>query len=190
MEKKGLLIILSGPSGVGKGTVRLELMKDKSLNLFYSISMTTRQRREGEVDGREYYFVTREQFEKNIEQGNLLEYAEFVGNYYGTPLDKVEQMRREGKNVLLEIEVSGTMKVLAKCKDAISIFLMPPSIHELEERIRGRKTETEEVIEERLAKARSELTMSHLYSHVVLNDSVSRAAGEIASIIKEAEKAR
>ena len=186
MVRKGLLIILSGPSGVGKGTVRKELMKDPSLNLFYSVSMTTRPIRPGEVNGREYYFVSREEFEKNLEEGNLLEHAEFVGNCYGTPKDKVEKMREEGKNVLLEIEVSGTMKVLEQCPDALSIFLMPPSIKELEDRIRGRKTES--AIAERLEKARSELTMSHLYAHVVLNDSVERAAAEIASIIKNAAK--
>ena len=188
MVRKGLLIILSGPSGVGKGTVRKELMKDPSLNLYYSVSMTTRAMRPGEVNGREYYFVSQEEFEKNLAEGNLLEHAEFVGNCYGTPKDKVEKMRDEGKNVLLEIEVSGTMKVLEQCPDALSIFLMPPSIKELEDRIRGRKTESEEAIAERLEKARSELTMSHLYSHVVLNDSVERAAHEIADIIKNASK--
>lgn len=187
MERKGSLIILSGPSGVGKGTVRAELMKRPGLNLFYSISMTTRPMRQGEVSGREYYFVTREQFMDNIAKGNLLEYAEFVGNYYGTPKDKVAKMLEEGKNVLLEIEVSGTLKVLKQCPDAVSIFLMPPSIQELEERIRGRKTESEEAIAERLAKARSELTMSHFYKHVVLNDSVTRAADEIEQIIKKAQ---
>lgn len=186
MNKKGLLIILSGPSGVGKGTVRKELMKDPSLHLFFSVSMTTRGIRPGEVDGREYYFVSKEEFQRNIDNGNLLEWAEFVGNRYGTPKDKVEQMREEGKNVLLEIETKGTAKVLAKCPDALSIFLMPPSLKDLENRIRGRKTEPEAVIEERLAKARAELPLASKYQHVVLNDTVERAASEIASIIKTA----
>ncbi len=184
MNQKGLLIILSGPSGVGKGTVRKELMKDPSLHLFFSVSMTTRAMRPGEVEGREYYFVSKEEFQRNIDNGNLLEWAEFVGNRYGTPKDKVEQMREEGKNVLLEIETKGTAKVLAQCPDAISIFLMPPSMKALEDRIRGRKTEPEEVIQERLEKARSELPLASKYKYVVLNDSVERAAGEIASIIK------
>ena len=185
MEKKGLLIILSGPSGVGKGTVRKELMKDSSLNLFYSISMTTRPIRPGEVEGRDYYFVSRERFLKEIENDNLLEHAEFVGNFYGTPKDKVEQMRLEGKNVLLEIEVNGTMTVLSKCKDALSIFLVPPSMDALEARIRGRATEDEATIQGRLNKARSEMNLATNYRYVVMNDNVERAAKEIAKIISD-----
>ena len=113
---KGLLIILSGPSGVGKGTVRTELFKDESLNLCYSISMTTRSPRPLEQDGVDYFFVTKEEFENKIKEGELLEYAQFVGNYYGTPLDYVEKLRDEGKNVFLEIEIEGAKKVLSKCK--------------------------------------------------------------------------
>ena len=188
MNKKGLLIILSGPSGVGKGTVRKELVKDPSLKLFFSVSMTTRAMRPGEVNGRDYYFVSKEEFQKNIDNGNLLEWAEFVGNRYGTPKDKVEEMREQGKNVFLEIETKGTATVLKKCPDAISIFLMPPSMEALEARIRGRRTEAEEVIQERLAKARSELPLASKYKHVVLNDTIERASEEIASIIKEALK--
>ena len=132
--KRGLLIIMSGPSGVGKGTIREKLMEDKTLNLFYSVSMTTRNPRPGEQDGREYYFVSKEDFQKNIDNGNLLEWAEFVGNRYGTPKDKVEKMRDEGKNVLLEIDVKGTSQVLSKLdkNDVISIFIAPPSLEELE----------------------------------------------------------
>ncbi len=188
MNKKGLLIILSGPSGVGKGTVRKELVKDSSLELFFSVSMTTREMRPGEVDGKDYYFVSKEEFQKNIDNGNLLEWAEFVGNRYGTPKDKVEEMREQGKNVFLEIETKGTATVLAKCPDAISIFLMPPSMEALEARIRGRRTEAEEVIQERLAKARAELPLATKYKYVVLNDTIERASQEIASIIKEAIK--
>lgn len=188
MNKKGLLIILSGPSGVGKGTVRKELVKDPSLGLFFSVSMTTRPMRPGEVDGKDYYFVSKEEFKRNIDNGNLLEWAEFVGNRYGTPKDKVEEMREQGKNVFLEIETKGTATVLSKCPDAISIFLMPPSMEALEERIRGRRTEPEEVIQERLAKARSELPLASKYKYVVLNDTIERASNEIASIIKETIK--
>ena len=185
---KGLLIILSGPSGVGKGTVRKKILEKGDLNLFYSVSMTTRGMRPGEENGREYYFVSKEEFRKNIESGNLLEWAEFVGNYYGTPKDKVEEMREQGKNVLLEIEVKGTMTVLSKCPDAISIFLVPPSLEALESRIRGRSTETEEVIQQRLAKAKSELPMRSKYGHVVVNDDLDRAADEIREIILSARK--
>ncbi len=184
-KKRGLLIIMSGPSGVGKGTIREELMKDKSLNLFYSVSMTTRNKRPGEVDGREYYFVTREEFDKNIETGNLLEWAEFVGNRYGTPKDKVEATRDEGKNVLLEIEVNGTSQVLEKVHgdDVISIFIAPPSIEELERRIRGRGTESDEVVKGRLAKAAGELKLKDQYRYVVVNDDLLRAVDEIRDII-------
>ena len=167
MNRKGKLIILSGPSGVGKGTVRMALMKNPNLHLFYSVSMTTRSPRPGEVNGREYYFVSKEEFQRNIDSGNLLEWAEFVGNRYGTPKDKVEQMREEGKNVLLEIEVNGTLEVLKKCPDAISIYLMPPSFEALEARIRGRSTESEDVIQRRLAKARKERTMQDHYAYKV-----------------------
>ena len=181
--QKGLLIILSGPSGVGKGTVRAKLMQDESLNLCYSISMTTRGIRPGEENGREYYFVSREEFEKQVQEGNLLEHAEFVGNYYGTPKSKVEELREQGKNVLLEIEINGAQTVMEKCPDAVSIFLVPPSMEALEARIRGRSTENEETIQKRLAKARGELTKSGLYKFTVLNDSVDNAAAAIARII-------
>ena len=183
--KKGLLFILSGPSGVGKGTIRKELMKDKSLNLYYSISMTTRPIRPHEEEGKDYYFVSKEEFQRNLDNDNLLEHATFVGNSYGTPKDKVEQQLEEGKNVLLEIDVQGTLKVLEKVKDCVSIFLLPPSFKSLEERIRGRSTETEEVIKKRLAKAKGEMELAHYYKYQVLNDEVSRATKEISSIMKK-----
>lgn len=183
--KRGLLIIMSGPSGVGKGTIREKLMEDKTLNLFYSVSMTTRNPRPGEVDGREYYFVSKDEFKKNIENGNLLEWAQFVGNYYGTPRDKVEKMRDEGKNVLLEIDVNGTSQVLSKLdpNDVISVFIAPPSLEELEARIRGRSTETDEVIKNRLAQASRELSQSKQYRFVVINDKLEDAVEEFRQII-------
>ena len=185
MSKRGVLVILSGPSGVGKGTVRKILMELPGVNLFYSISLTTRPKRPGEEEGKDYYFVDKETFQKNIDDGNLLEYAEFVGNYYGTPKDKVEEMLNEGKNVLLEIEVNGTKKVLAKMPDAVSIYLMPPNFGALESRIRGRSTEEEAIIQKRLAKARMEMELAGDYEYNVVNDDVNRAANEIARIIRE-----
>ena len=161
---------MSGPSGVGKGTIREMLMEDKSLNLFYSVSMTTRKMRPGEVNGREYYFVTREEFMKNVEKDNFLEWAEYVGNCYGTPSDKVENMRLEGKNVLLEIDVKGAANVFKKVPDVVSIFIAPPSVEELGNRLRGRGTESEEVIANRVSQAAKELEFKHLYKYVVIND--------------------
>lgn len=183
--KKGLLIILSGPSGVGKGTVRQELFKDDSLNLAYSISMTTRKPRPTERDGIDYFFVEEDEFKEKIENGELLEYAKFVGNYYGTPRFYVEKLLSEGKNVVLEIEVQGALQVMAKCPDALTIFLVPPSFEELERRIRGRRTEPEEVVMERLEKARKEIATKDEYKYVVENDDVVAAKEKIANIIKE-----
>lgn len=183
--KKGLLIILSGPSGVGKGTVREKLFEDATLNLAYSISMTTRSPRPGEKNGREYFFVTKEEFEKKIEEGGLLEHAQFVGNYYGTPKAYVDQLLSEGKNVLLEIEVQGALQVMDKAPDALTIFLVPPTMEELEKRIRGRRTEEESIVQERLNKAAKEIATKDNYKHVVVNNTVEQAASEIAEIIKE-----
>ena len=191
MAKKGLLIILSGPSGVGKGTVRKAIMAKHKVQLTYSISMTTRAPRAKEVNGRDYYFVSKEEFQGNIDEGNFLEWAEFVGNRYGTPKDKVEQLRKQGKNVFLEIEIKGATQVLSKVKDdrVVSFFLKPPSIEQLENRIRKRKSETEEVIRERLEKGAKEMSMTEAYDYVILNDEIDRAAEEIISIIKEKQKA-
>lgn len=184
MERRGNLIILSGPSGVGKGTIRKALMAIPGVNLYYSVSLTTRSIRPGEVEGKDYYYVTREEFEKAIAEDNLLEYAEFVGNYYGTPRDKVEAKRDQGIDVLLEIEVNGTQKVIAKCPDAITVFIVPPSFEALESRIRGRSTECEEVIQRRLNKAKVEMEYAKDYKHVVVNDDVNEAAKKILEIIK------
>ena len=190
--KKGLLIILSGPSGVGKNCVRQEIMKSNKLDLTYSISMTTREKREKEVDGVDYYFVSEEEFQRNIDAGNFLEWASFVGHRYGTPKDKVESLRNAGKNVFLEIEINGAKQVMDAVKDdrVISFFLMPPSFAALEKRIRKRKTESEEIIQERLQKGLKEMTMTENYDHVVINDKVSRAAQEIIDIVKAKLKKR
>ncbi|MFV0395980.1 MAG: guanylate kinase [Coprobacillaceae bacterium] len=183
--KKGKLIILSGPSGVGKGTVREELFKDDSLNLAYSISMTTRKPRPSERDAIDYFFVEEDTFKAKIEQEQLLEWAEFVGNYYGTPKENVDKLLNEGKNVVLEIEVQGALQVMKKCPEALTIFLVPPSLEELERRIRGRRTEKEEVVQQRLAKATKEIATQDEYKHVVENDDVISAKNKIAKIIKE-----
>ena len=184
--KKGLLIILSGPSGVGKNCVRQEIMSKYKIDLTYSISMTTREKRAKETDGVDYYFVSEEEFQKNIDAGNFLEWASFVGHRYGTPKDKVEELRNHGKNVLLEIEVNGANSVFSQVHDdrVISFFLMPPSIDVLEERIRKRKTESDEIIQERLKKGKEEMTMTDNYDYVILNDKVNRAAKEISDLIE------
>lgn len=181
---KGLLIVLSGPSGVGKGTILKEVMKDESLKLAFSISMTTREKREGEVDGVNYFFVSKDEFEQAVKDGKLLEYAEFVGNYYGTPLEYVEKLRNQGINVILEIEVQGCMQVQEKEPGALTIFIVPPSMEELESRIRGRKSEPEEIIQQRLAKAEKEMEMLNRYKYVVCNDDVELAADIISVIIR------
>lgn len=183
-NSKGLLIILSGPSGVGKGSIRRRLFMEEELNLVYSISMTTREPRMNEIDGVDYFFVTRDEFDQNIKQDNLIEYSEFVGNYYGTPKSYVERLLNEGKNVLLEIEVNGAQQVVKKMPYAITIFLMPPSLEELERRIRGRRTEAEDIVQERLAKAAREMKLQNKYKHVVFNDDLETASLEIAKIIR------
>lgn len=190
--KKGLLIILSGPSGVGKGTVRRYIMDNYKIKLSYSISMTTRPIREKEVDGVDYYFVSNEEFDRNIKENNFLEWEEFVGNRYGTPKDKVEKLRNEGKHVLLEIEVNGATEVMSKVNDdrIISFFLMPPNIEALENRIRRRKTESEEVIQARLNKGKKEMAAASQYDHIILNDDVARASQEIVDLIKRKIKNR
>jgi len=184
MEKeRGLLIVLSGPSGVGKGTVRKELFKQPNTNYEYSISVTTRKPREGEVDGVDYFFVSREEFEKMIKEGKLLEYAEFVGNYYGTPLDYVNSTLDAGRDVFLEIEVQGAAQIREKVPEALFIFLAPPSLSELERRLIERGTESEDVIKQRIETAKEELEMMKLYDYVVENDEIQKACEKINAII-------
>lgn len=183
MEERGLLIVLSGPSGVGKGTVRKAIFEDETVQFEYSISVTTRSPRQGEVNGVDYFFKTREEFEELIRQGKLLEYAEFVGNYYGTPIDYVEETLNKGKDIFLEIEVEGARQVREKFPDGLFIFLVPPSLSELKNRITGRGTESEEVINNRLKVAKEELEMMHLYDYVVENDKVELAVERIKAIV-------
>ena len=186
--KKGLLIVYSGVSGVGKGTILEKLMPMEDLNLAYSVSMTTRAPRQGEVDGVNYFFVSKKEFLEAVKNNELLEHARFVGNDYGTPKAYVEEMREQGKNVILEIEIRGAKQVMEKCPDALSIFIVPPSIGELERRLRERNTEDDETIMKRISKAREELQDIDFYEHVVCNDDLDQAVEEIREIIlKEME---
>lgn len=184
LNEKGLLIVISGPSGVGKGTVRKALFERKGHNLEFSVSMTTRKPRVGEVDGREYYFVNEEEFKENINNGNMLEYARFVNNYYGTPKDKVNEQLEAGKEVVLEIEVQGALQVKAKMPDSVFIFIAPPSWEALENRLTSRGTEPLDIINERLTKARNEIMVASSYDYIVINDEVENAVDKIIAIIR------
>ncbi|AOZ94575.1 guanylate kinase [Paenibacillus crassostreae] len=179
---KGLLIVLSGPSGVGKGTV-CNALRGKMDNLVYSVSATTRNPRVGEEDGVNYFFKSRDQFTDMIEHDQLLEYAEYVGNYYGTPRDFVEQTLLSGKDIILEIEVQGALKVKEKFPEGIFIFLLPPSLDELEGRIRGRGTESQATIEHRLSVAVDEIGLMEHYDYAVVNDQIDQACKRIESIV-------
>ena len=184
LDNRGLLIVISGPSGVGKGTVRKALFEKKGHDLVYSVSMTTRAPRVGEVDGKDYYFVNKEEFEQRIKEGKFLEYTKFVGNYYGTPLDKVESQLDAGKEVVLEIEVEGAKQVRKKMKDAIFIFIAPPTMADLKKRLKSRGTESDDVIKERYEKACREIGLAYLYNYIVVNDTVENAADKILAIIR------
>jgi guanylate kinase len=179
---KGLLIVLSGPSGVGKGTV-CSVLRHKQSNLVYSVSATTRAPRQGEIDGINYFFKTREQFQDMIARDALLEYAEYVGNYYGTPRDFVDRTLAEGKDIILEIEVQGALKVKEKFPQGVFIFLVPPSLDELKQRITGRGTENAEVINHRMTVAKEEMNLIHYYDYAVVNDEIDAACHRIQSII-------
>ena len=179
-----MLIVLSGPSGVGKGTVRKEIFSQEGNNFDYSISMTTRQMRPGEVDGKDYYFVSKEEFEKEIADGGMLEYAQYVDNYYGTPLKYVNEMLDAGKDVFLEIEVKGAMQVREKVSDGLFIFLTPPDLMELRQRIINRGTDDLETIDKRMEKAKDEIEMMQNYDYAVVNDEVAKAAEKIKTIIR------
>ncbi len=189
--KKGLLIILSGPSGVGKKTLWSSFINDKSLDLVFSISMTTRKQRPGEIDKKDYFFLTKEEFKKNIDNGKLLEWATYVDNYYGTPKDFVEQQRNNGKNVLLEIEPQGALKVMdyfRKIKDdkILTVFISPKSFDALKERLAKRQTENDSIINQRIEQSKWELTTSKYYQHTIINDNLAIASSQLYKIIKDA----
>ena len=189
LDERGLLIVISGPSGVGKGTVRKALFEMKNHKLTYSVSMTTRPKRPGEVDGVDYYFTTKEEFEDRIKNNKFLEYAEFVGNYYGTPLDKVNEKLDDGHEVVLEIEVEGALQVKRKVPDCVMIFIVPPSKEDLYKRLKSRGTESDDIINKRIEKANREFKKAKFYDYIVVNDEVNNAADRILAIIR-AEHAR
>ena len=184
MTKRGLLIVLSGPSGVGKGTVRAAIFSKEEQKFVYSISATTRLPRTGETDGVDYFFKTREEFEQMIQNKQLLEYAEYVGNYYGTPLEYVENTLAKGKDVFLEIDVQGAIQVRELMPDGVFIFLTPPDLNELESRIVNRGTDSDEVIAKRMKTAREELELMKYYDYSVVNDTVDNAVQKIEAIIQ------
>ena len=187
---KGLLIVLSGPSGVGKGTVRKAIFEDPDTGFKYSISMTTRKKREGEVDGVDYFFKTREEFESLIEQDKFIEHAQYVGNYYGTPVDYVVETMEKGHDVFLEIEVEGAKQVRERFPEALFIFLAPPNLAQLEERLIGRGTDSMEVIRHRIREAKRELTLMNLYDYVVINDDVQLAKRRVQCIVEASHMRR
>lgn len=182
VEQEGILFVLSGPSGVGKGTVRQRLFEQKT-DLKYSVSATTRQKRPGERDGVDYFYKTEAQFKEMIEKEQLLEYAQYVGNYYGTPRQYVLDELKKGNDVFLEIEVQGAMQVKNNFPEGVFIFLFPPSLEELKDRIIGRGTESEQLIVNRLREAKKEIELMSEYDYVVVNDDVDQAVSKINAII-------
>ena len=184
--KKGLLIVFSGPSGVGKDTILKKLTEIDS-NIKLSISATTRQKRDYEIDGKDYYFLTEDEFLKKVSENKMLEYAKYCSNFYGTPSEPIENWLNDGFDVILEIEVEGGQKVIRENENAVSIFVMPPSFEKLKERLENRKTDSKEVILGRLERAKEEIKASSKYNYVVINDDIDICLQDIKAIIK-AEK--
>ena len=183
----GKLVIISAPSGTGKGTVINELLKQRP-DFIFSVSVTTRKPRPGEIDGVAYHFITKQRFKEMIQNDEFLEHAEYVGEFYGTPEEPVNESIDFGKTILLDVEVQGAKQVMGKKTDAISIFITPPDLYELESRLRGRGTDSEEKLAARLKRAQSELEEKSRYDHLVVNDDASRAAKEILSIIDKYDR--
>lgn len=179
---KGMLIIVSAPAGCGKGTILSEILKDD--RFCYSVSATTRSPRPIEIDGVNYHFITTEQFKQLVNSNGMLEYAQFCDNYYGTPRKFVEDKLNEGKDVILEIEVQGAMIVKKNFPEAMSVFILPPSINELRRRLHKRGTETDEIIEKRVSKAESEIKMAENYDYVMVNGELDKAISDLKAIIQ------
>lgn len=182
MQEKGKLIVISGPSGAGKSTVVFKAIEGRE-DVCFSTSVTTRKPRPGEVDGREYFFVDSDRFKEMVENDELLEHAEYVANSYGTPRAYVEEKLEAGLNVLLDIEVQGARQIHEKMPDAVKIFIIPPSLEELEKRLKGRGTDTERAIEARLIRARQEYQEADFYDYLIINDDADKAAKELSAII-------
>ena len=174
--KRGVLFVFSGPSGVGKGTLKAKLFEEFAGRIAYSVSATTRGPREGEVDGKDYFFISRQEFERRVKNNEFLEHAEFAGNCYGTPRAYVEKLLDSGMNVVLEIDVQGALRVMKSMPECVSVFILPPSFEELEHRLRGRGTETEEKIRERLETAKRELPYAPQYDYQIVNGGDIEAA--------------
>ena len=174
--KRGVLFAFSGPSGVGKGTLKAKLFEEFADRIAYSVSATTRGPREGEVDGKDYFFISRQEFERRVKNNEFLEHAEFAGNCYGTPRAYVEKLLDSGMNVVLEIDVQGALQVMKSMPECVSVFILPPSFEELEHRLRGRGTETEEKVRERLETAKRELPYAPQYDYQIVNGGDIEAA--------------
>ena len=187
MSRKGILFVMTGASGVGKDTIRCAALP-KFGNLFFSISATTREQRSGEVDGEHYFFLTKPVFEAMIADNRLLEFAEYVGDFYGTPQDPVDEALEQGRDVLLELELVGARKVKARRPEAVMIFIVPPSLSELERRLRGRNTDSEAKVQKRLSRAREEITAVREFDYVIINDLLTEAVAVFQSVIR-AERA-
>ena len=191
--EKGIIVIVSGPSASGKGTVvdrAMEKAEDERLNVRLSVSMTTRAIGRNEVDGETYFFVTKEEFEKNIAENNLLEYNRYAGEYYGTPRNTLDQWMNEGLNVILEIDVNGAKQVLKQYPDAVTVYILPPSFKELECRLRNRGRDSEEKIRYRIAKGKDEISEARWYDYILMNDVIEESADDLLSIIKAEQKNR
>ena len=182
MSNRGKLIILSGPSGAGKSTVVFKAIQNRD-DFCFSTSVTTRKPRPGEVDGREYFFIDREKFDEMVSNGELLEYAQYVTNCYGTPRSYVEEKLAEGKNVILDIEIQGARQVHDKIPEAITIFIMPPSLEELRQRLVKRGTDSADAINARIARAEQEVQEADFYTYLIVNDQIEKAAMEFNAII-------
>lgn len=182
-KEKGILVVVSGPSGAGKDSIMNEVIKNKRVNAWISISMTSRLPRGKEENGKDYFFVTKEQFEENIKEGNFLEYASYNGNYYGTPKNKIEEYLNKGIDVILIIEIQGALQIKELIKDALFIFIMPPSMEELKKRLENRKTESQEKILSRFKTAYQEINEVTKYNYVVVNDDLENAVNKVESIL-------